>query len=60
MAERLYRLAIEYAAPAGSDRVYDLYCGIGTIGLLMAPRVGEVWGLELVEEAVADAIANAL
>jgi 23S rRNA (uracil1939-C5)-methyltransferase len=39
--------------------VYDLYCGIGTIGLLMAPRVGEVWGLELVEEAIADAIANA-
>lgn len=59
MAERLYRLAIEYAAPVGSDRVYDLYCGIGTIGLLMAPRVAEVWGLELVEEAVADAIANA-
>ena len=59
MAERLYRLVIEYAAPAVSDRVYDLYCGIGTIGLLMAPRAGEVWGLELVEEAIADAIANA-
>ena len=59
MAERLYRLAIEYAAPAASDRVYDLYCGIGTIGLLMAPRAREVWGLELVEEAIADAIANA-
>ena len=59
MAERLYRLAIEYAAPGASDRVYDLYCGIGTIGLLMAPRAGEVWGLELVEEAIADAIANA-
>ena len=59
MAERLYRLAIEYAAPAASDRVYDLYCGIGTIGLLMAPRAGEIWGLELVEEAIADAIANA-
>lgn len=59
MAERLYRLAIDYAAPAASDRVYDLYCGIGTIGLVMAPRAGEVWGLELVEEAIADAIANA-
>jgi 23S rRNA (uracil1939-C5)-methyltransferase len=59
MAERLYRLAIEYAAPAVSDRVYDLYCGIGTIGLLMAPRAGEVWGLEIVEDAIADAIANA-
>ena len=59
MAARLYRLAIEYAAPAASDRVFDLYCGIGTIGLLMAPRAAEVWGLELIEEAIADAIANA-
>jgi 23S rRNA (uracil1939-C5)-methyltransferase len=59
MAERLYALAIDYAQPAGTERVYDLYCGIGTIGLLLAPRVAEVWGLELVEEAIADAIANA-
>jgi 23S rRNA (uracil1939-C5)-methyltransferase len=59
MAERLYRLAIDYAQPSGTDRVYDLYCGIGTIGLLMAPRAAEVWGLELVEDAIADAIANA-
>jgi 23S rRNA (uracil1939-C5)-methyltransferase len=59
MAEQLYGLAIDYAAPTGTDRVYDLYCGIGTIGLLIAPRVAEVWGLELVEEAIADAIANA-
>jgi 23S rRNA (uracil1939-C5)-methyltransferase len=59
MAERLYELTIDYAQPAGTDRVFDLYCGIGTIGLLMAPRVAEVWGLELVEEAIADAIANA-
>jgi 23S rRNA (uracil1939-C5)-methyltransferase len=59
MAERLYGLAIEYAELGGFERVYDLYCGIGTIGLLIAPRVAEVWGLELVEEAVANAIANA-
>jgi 23S rRNA (uracil1939-C5)-methyltransferase len=59
MAERLYELAIDYAQPAGTDRLFDLYCGIGTIGLLMAPRAAEVWGLELVEEAIADAIANA-
>ena len=59
MAERLYQLAIEYAQPAGTDRIYDLYCGIGTIGLLTAPRGAEVWGLELVEDAIADAIANA-
>jgi 23S rRNA (uracil1939-C5)-methyltransferase len=59
MAELLYGLAIEYAGLGGFERVYDLYCGIGTIGLLMAPRVAVVWGLELVEEAIADAIANA-
>jgi 23S rRNA (uracil1939-C5)-methyltransferase len=59
MAERLYGLAIEYGAFGGFERVYDLYCGIGTIALLLAPRVAEVWGLELVEEAIADAIAGA-
>ena len=59
MAERLYQLALEYAAPVGFERVYDLYCGIGTIGLLLSPRVAEVWGLELVPEAISDAIANA-
>jgi 23S rRNA (uracil1939-C5)-methyltransferase len=59
MAERLYGLAIESADLGGFERVYDLYCGIGTIGMLMAPRVAEVWGLELVEDAVADAIKNA-
>ena len=59
MAERLYGLALEYAEPTGIERVYDLFCGIGTIGLLFAPRVAEVWGLELAEDAVADAISNA-
>jgi 23S rRNA (uracil1939-C5)-methyltransferase len=59
MAERLYGLAIEFAQPGGFERVFDLYCGIGTIALLASPRVAEVWGLELVEEAIADAITNA-
>ena len=59
MAERLYGVAAEYAALKGWERVYDLYCGMGTIGLTLAPRAGEVWGLEVVEEAIADAIANA-
>ncbi len=59
MAERLYGLALEFAELRGFERVYDLFCGIGTIGLLMAPRAAEVWGLELVEEAIADAITNA-
>ena len=59
MAERLYGLAIEYAELGGFERVYDLYCGIGTIAMLIAPRVAEVWGLELIEDAIADAIAGA-
>ncbi len=59
MAEQLYGVAAELAALKGYERVYDLYCGIGTVGLSMAARAGEVWGLEIVEEAVEDAIANA-
>jgi 23S rRNA (uracil1939-C5)-methyltransferase len=59
MAERLYGVAAEMADLKGWERVYDLFCGIGTIGLSLARRAGEVWGLEIVEDAIADAIANA-
>jgi 23S rRNA (uracil1939-C5)-methyltransferase len=59
MAEKLYAVAGDYAQLRGHERVYDLYSGIGTIGLTMASRAGEVWALEIVEAAVADAIANA-
>ena len=59
MAERLYGVAAEYAGLNGRERVFDLYCGIGTIGLTMAKSAGEVWGLEIVPEAIADAEANA-
>jgi len=59
MAEQLYGVAAEFAGLTGFERVYDLFCGIGTIGLTLAPRAGEVWGLEVVESAVADAIASA-
>jgi 23S rRNA (uracil1939-C5)-methyltransferase len=59
MAERLYAVAAEYAGLSGGERVFDLYCGIGTIGLTMAEQAGEVWGLEIVPEAIADAERNA-
>ncbi len=59
MAELLYGVVGEYAGLQGWERVYDLYCGIGTIALTLAPRAGELWGIELVEQAVADAIASA-
>src|SRR6201995_4087734 len=52
-------MAGELAGLQGWERVYDLFCGIGTIGLSLAPKAGEVWGLEIVEEAIADAIGNA-
>jgi 23S rRNA (uracil1939-C5)-methyltransferase len=59
MAERLYALIVEAAALRGWECVYDLYCGIGSIGLSLASRAGTIHGLEVVEEAVADAIENA-
>jgi len=59
MAERLYAIAAEYAGLSGSERVFDLYCGIGTIGLTMAAKAGEVWGVEIVPEAISDAERNA-
>ncbi len=59
MAERLYSVAAEFAGLSGNERVFDLYCGIGTIGLTMAKRAGEVWGLEIVPEAITDAERNA-
>jgi 23S rRNA (uracil1939-C5)-methyltransferase len=59
MAERLYGTAVELAGLTGRERILDLFCGIGTIALILALDAGEVWGVELVEEAVADAIENA-
>ena len=59
MAERLYATAAEMAGLSGRERVFDLYCGIGTISLALALEAGEVVGVELFERAVADAIENA-
>ena len=59
MAERLYALAREAAGLHGGETVWDLYCGIGTIGLSMAPQALTVWGIEVSEESVACALENA-
>jgi len=59
MAERLYAAAAELAGLSGRERVFDLFSGIGTIALALAPAAREVWGVELVERAVADALENA-
>jgi 23S rRNA (uracil1939-C5)-methyltransferase len=58
MAERLYAIAREFAGLTGKETVYDLYCGIGTIGLSMAKDAMTVWGIEISEESVACAIEN--
>ncbi len=59
MAERLYELARAYARLTGEETVYDLFCGIGTIGLSLASDALTVWGVEISEESVACAIENA-
>ena len=59
MAERLYAEAAAAAALTGSERLYDLFCGIGTIGLTLAKQARELWGVEIVEQAIVDAARNA-
>ncbi|WP_248928670.1 23S rRNA (uracil(1939)-C(5))-methyltransferase RlmD [Paenibacillus hamazuiensis] len=57
--EVLYRKALEYAGLGGDETVIDAYCGIGTISLFLARHAREVYGVEIVEEAIADARRNA-
>jgi 23S rRNA (uracil1939-C5)-methyltransferase len=59
MADVLYATAAEFAGLKGWERCYDLCCGIGSIGLVLAPHAGEVVGVEIVEQAVEDARRNA-
>lgn len=57
--EKLYSKALEYADLKGSENVYDLYSGIGTISLFLAKKAGHVTGVEVVPDAVKDAVRNA-
>ena len=57
--ETLYGLAIEFAQLKKDDVLLDAYCGTGTIGLSCADKVKEVVGVEIVSDAVHDAITNA-
>ena len=59
-AERLYQIGVDAAQITKQDIVFDLYCGIGTISLFMAPFAKSVYGIELVEEAVCAARENTL
>ena len=58
--EVLYRKALDYAGLSGEEIVIDAYCGIGTISLFLAQKAREVYGVEIVPEAIEDAKRNAL
>ena len=58
--EKLYRTAIEFAQLSGSEHVWDICCGIGTISLCMADKAKTIHGLEIVPEAIDDAKKNAV
>ena len=57
--EKLYSLALEYAGLTGCETVWDLYCGIGTISLFLATKARQVYGVEIVHQAILDAKENA-
>ena len=57
--EKLYGLALEYADLKGDETVWDLYCGIGTISLFLAQKAKQVYGVEIVPQAIEDAKNNA-
>lgn len=58
-AERLYRVARDFAALTGGEVIYDLYCGTGSIGIFCAKGAKKIIGIEAVPEAVLDAQENA-
>ncbi len=58
-AEKLYRIARDFAGLTGNEIVYDLYCGTGSIGIFVSGQAKKIIGVEAIEEAIADAKENA-
>ena len=58
--DKLYGLALEYADLKGNETVWDLYCGIGTISLFLAQKAKQVYGVEIIPQAIEDAKRNAV
>lgn len=58
--EKLYGLALEYADLHGEETVWDLYCGIGTISLFLAQKAKQVYGVEIIPQAIENAKRNAV
>lgn len=57
--EVLYKVTRDFAGLTGSEIVYDLYCGTGSIGIFVSRQAGKVVGIELIKEAIDDARENA-
>lgn len=57
--EKLYNIALDYADLHGDEVVWDLYCGIGTISLFLAQKAKQVYGVEIIPQAIEDARTNA-
>ena len=57
--EKLYSRAIEYAELTGKETIFDLYCGIGTIGICASKNVKKLYGIETIKDAIEDAKENA-
>jgi len=55
---KLYEKALEYAELTGNEVVWDLYCGIGTISLFLAQKAKQVYGVEIIPQAIEDAKIN--
>jgi 23S rRNA (uracil1939-C5)-methyltransferase len=58
-AEKLYQVVREFAGLNGTQTIYDLYCGTGSIGIFLSSQARRVIGVELIPEAIADAEENA-
>ena len=58
-AEKLYAVTRDFAALTGNEIVYDLYCGTGSIGIFVSKGAKKIIGVEVIEEAIADAKENA-
>lgn len=58
-AEKLYAVTRDFAALTGNEIVYDLYCGTGSIGIFVSKQAKKIIGVEVIEEAIADAKENA-
>jgi 23S rRNA (uracil1939-C5)-methyltransferase len=57
--EELYRITRDFAELSGTETVYDLYCGTGSIGIFVSEKAKKIIGVEMVEAAIEDAKENA-